>query len=304
MPVPPRPIKRARFALESAAGATLLGLGRITPRPLLKLIGETVGEIAYRLSRRHNRVALDNLTHAFGDALDDRGRRRILRACWRHYGRITVDAAAFPRLSAADIGTLVRYEGLDMLRAVYAEGKGVLMMSGHFGHWELAAYVQALAGLPLLLIARTLDNPRLNAMVDQLRCGSGNVVSPKSNAVRALIKALQDGIGIAVMIDQDARGAGVFVPFFGRKASTISTIGTMHLRSGVPVVAAFCYPEPDGGWRIVLERLEFTGLTGDREADVLRITAQTTALLEKRIRERPELWLWMHRRWKTAPPAA
>ena len=89
----------------------------------------------------------------------------------------------------------------------------------------------------------------------------------------------------------------------GRLASTIPSVGTMHLRTGAAVVATFSYPEADGGWRITYERLTFPDLTGDRERDVWRITAETTALLETRIRLRPELWLWMHRRWKTPPPA-
>ena len=104
------------------------------------------------------------------------------------------------------------------------------------------------------------------------------------------------------MIDQDARGSGIFVPFFGRPSSTIPTVGTMHLRTGAAIVATFSYPEADGGWRITYERLAFPGLTGNREQDVFRITSETTALLEARIRERPELWLWMHRRWKTPAP--
>jgi KDO2-lipid IV(A) lauroyltransferase len=92
------------------------------------------------------------------------------------------------------------------------------------------------------------------------------------------------------------------VPFFGRPSSTIPTVGTLHLRTGAAVVATFSYPEADGGWRITYERLTFPGLTGQRDRDVLRITSETTAVLEARIRERPELWLWMHRRWKTPPP--
>jgi KDO2-lipid IV(A) lauroyltransferase len=193
---------------------------------------------------------------------------------------------------------------LEALRTAHAEGKGVLLISGHFGHWELTAYMQGFLGCPLLMITKPMDNPRVEAMLAGLRSGSGNTVIAKADAVRASLKALARGIGVAVMIDQDARGSGVFVPFFGRPSSTIPTVGTMHLRTGAAVVATFSYPEADGGWRITYERLTFPGLTGNREQDVLRITSETTALLEARIRERPELWLWMHRRWKTPPPPA
>jgi KDO2-lipid IV(A) lauroyltransferase len=295
-------VRRIRSAAQTAAVGSLIGLARWLPRPWLLGLGSAVGELAYRLDRKHTRVAIKNLTLAFGDALSPSDRRRIARDCWRHYGRITADAAAFHRLGPQDIGKRIRYEGLEALRAAHAEGKGVLLISGHFGHWELTAYMQGFLGYPLLMITNPLDNPRVEAMFAGLRAGSGNEIVPKANAVRASLRALARGIGVAVMIDQDARGSGIFVPFFGRLSSTIPTVGTMHLRTGAAVVATFSYPEADGGWRIDYERLTFPGLTGDRDSDVRRITSETTALLEARIRARPELWLWMHRRWKTPPP--
>lgn len=298
----PSAAKRARFAVETAIAGTLLALARWLPRPALHAVGRTLGELAYRLDRKHTRVAVQNLAAAFGDALTPADRRRIARACWRHYGLITADAAAFPRLRAEDVGTRVRYEGLEAVKAAYAEGRGVLVISGHFGHWELTAYMQGFLGLPMLMITKPMENPRLEAMLAGVRQGSGNAIVAKENAVREVVKALARGIGVAVMIDQDARRSGIFVPFFGRLSSTIPTVGMMHLRTGAAVVATFSYPEPDGGWRIVYERMTFPNLTGDRDRDVRRITEETTALLEARIRERPELWMWMHRRWKTPPP--
>jgi len=296
-------LRRLRTAVETVIAASLLGIARWLPRPCLLALGAAAGSLAFRLARKHTRVAAGNLEAAFGGALTPVDRRRIVRDCWRHYGRITADAAAFHRLSAEDIGTRIRYEGLEALRAAHAEGKGVLLISGHFGHWELTAYMQGFLDCPLLMITKPMDNARVERMLASLRSGSGNTVIAKADAVRASLKALARGMGVAVMIDQDARGSGIFVPFFGRLSSTIPTVGTMHLRTGAAVVATFSYPEADGGWRITYERLTFPDLTGDRERDVFRITAETTALLEARIRLRPELWLWMHRRWKTPPPS-
>jgi Kdo2-lipid IVA lauroyltransferase/acyltransferase len=296
--------KRLRFAAESTIAGALLAMARWLPRRALAAIGAGMGDLAYRIDRKHTRVAVDNLKTAFGDALTEADRRRIARDCWRHYGRITADAAAFPRLRATDIGTRIRYEGLDAVKEAYAEGRGVLVISGHFGHWELTAYMQGFLGLPMTLITKPMENPRLERTLASLRIGSGNEVVAKANAVREVVKALARGVGVAVMIDQDARRAGIFVPFFGRPASTIPTVGMLHLRTGAAVVATFSYPEADGGWRIVYERLRFPGLSGDRDRDVRRITEETTALLEARIRERPELWMWMHRRWKTPPPTS
>ncbi len=292
---------RLRSASENLAASGLLRLARWLPRSWLLAIGSGAGELAYRLDRKHTSVALANLTAGFGETLSPADRRRIVRNCWRHYGRITADAAAFHRLGPDDIGPLIRYEGLDALRAAHAEGKGVILALSHFGHWELIAYMQAFLGYPLVGIVNPLANPRLEAMLTEIRSGSGNVAIPKEGAVRGVLRALARGMGVVVMIDQDARGSGIFVPFFGRMSSTIPTVGTLHLRTGAAVVAAFSYPEDDGGWRVAYERLAFPGLTGDRERDVMRITAETTALLERRVRERPELWMWMHRRWKTPP---
>ena len=296
-------LRRLRSATETIAASSLLGLARWLPRSWLRGLGAGAGEVAYHLNHKHTRVALDNLRIAFGDAMPLSERRRIARACWRHYGRITADAAAFHRLRPADIGTRIHYEGLDALRAAHAEGKGVLLVMAHFGHWELVAYMPGFLGYSVVGITKTLANPRLEAMLAALRSGSGNEPVPKEGGVRATLRALASGKSVVVMIDQDARGSGIFVPFFGRLASTIPTVGTLHLRTGAAVVAAFSYPEPDDAWRIAYQRLTFPGLEGDRDRDVYRITRETTALLEARIRERPELWLWMHRRWKTSPPA-
>jgi KDO2-lipid IV(A) lauroyltransferase len=291
-----------RFAVETAAAASLLALARSLPERALAGLGRAMGSLAFRLDRKHTRVAEENLKIAFGDTLTDDDRRRIVRDCWRHYGRITADGAAFPRRRREEIGTRIRYENLEAVKTAYAEGRGVLVISGHFGHWELVAYMQGFLGLPMLMITKPMENPRLERALAGVRQGSGNEVVAKENAMRSVVKALARGIGVAVMIDQDARRAGIFVPFFGRPSSTIPTVGMMHLRTGAAVVAVCAYPEADGGWRIVYERLTFPGLTGDRDADVRRITADTTAWLEQKIRERPELWMWMHRRWKTKPP--
>lgn len=298
----PTVLRRIRSATETLLAATLLRCARWLPRPWLSALGSAVGELAYRLDRKHTGVALRNLDIAFGDSLSPNERRRIARSCWRHYGRITAETAAFHRLSPDDIGRRIRYEGLEALRAAHGEGKGVILVMGHFGHWELIAYMQAFLGYPLVGITNPLENPRLEAMLTALRSGSGNEAIPKDGALRGVLRALHRGMGVVVMIDQDARGSGIFVPFFGRMSSTIPTVGTLHLRTGAAVVAAFSYPESDGGWRVTYERMTFPGLTGERDLDVRHITTETTALLESRIRERPELWLWMHRRWKTPPP--
>lgn len=292
-------MRKLRFRLEAAALRFMRYAARRLPRPALLAVGSALGTLWYALDARHRRVAIDNVTAAFGGALDARQRRRLVLACWRHYGRTLFDTLAFDRFSLASIGTIVRYEGLDRIRAAYARGKGVLLFSAHYGHWELTALMQGYLGLPLTMVTRPLDNPELERELLGLRGRSGNAILHRRNAVRTMLTTLRSGGGVAILIDQDAHGGGVFVPFFGRPSSTTPTLATLALRTGAAVVPTFSVPHPDGSYTVHYEEEIAIEDTGDRDADVYRITAECTATIERWVRAHPELWLWMHRRWKT-----
>jgi KDO2-lipid IV(A) lauroyltransferase len=295
-------MRRLRFVLESVLLGTVLAVSRFVPRRVMLGIGSLFGFLGYHLDRRHRRIAEDNLDLAFGETLSAEDRTRIVRACWRHYGRMILDAFAFPRFTADSVGDTIHYEGLDHVREAYRRGKGVLVFSAHFGNWELTALMQAHLGMPMHLITRPLDNQALEHMLARYRGLSGNVIVHKRSAVREMIKALRTGGGVAIVIDQDAREGGVFVPFFGHLASTTPTLALVALRTGAEVVPCFSIPLDDGSYRIVYEKPVEIRDTGDRDADVERITAECTAIIERWVRKHPELWLWMHRRWKTRPP--
>jgi KDO2-lipid IV(A) lauroyltransferase len=294
-------MRTLRLLLEAAAFRLLLRIAQVVPRGALRRAGHLAGTLGYWLDGRHRRIARANLQAAFAGELDPRAARRIARACWSHFGRITFEALAFPRFDRRSIGPEVRFEGLDHLRAAYARGKGVLQFSGHYGHWELAALMQAHLGLPLALVARPLDNPRLEPLLTGLRSLSGNRVVYKRHAVREILREVSRGGSVAILLDQDARRDGVFVPFFGRLASTTPTLALVALRTGAAIVPTRSIPGPGGTYTIVYEPEIAVAASGDRDADVHRITAACTARLEAWVRERPELWLWMHRRWKTRP---
>lgn len=294
-------MNHARMFLEAAVFRTLAGAAEILPRPALLSVGTLAGRVASFADRRHRRVALDNLRASLGDDLGEGEVRRIALRCWEHFGRITVDALAFRRLAREGPRGRIVHEGLEHLRDAYALGKGVLEFSGHYGHWELAGLLQSRLGFPMALVARPLDNPRLEALLRELRQSTGNVIIYKRRAVRDILSALRDGLGIAILIDQDARDAGVFVPYFGRLASTTPTPALLAARTGVPVLPVRCTPEGRDGYRIVYEPPVPFEATGDRDADVVRMTARYTEILERWVRAHPEYWLWMHRRWKTRP---
>ena len=293
--------RRIRFALERLAFAVALRLARVLPRSVLRWVGRTLGSIAYGIDGRHRRIAIDNIRLAYGSALGDREARRITLACWRHFGGVLLETLAFPTFSAASVDRDVRFRGLEHVRTAYASGRGVLLFSGHFGHWELVAMMQGHLGLPLSLVTRPLDNRGLERMLADLRGCSGNTIIHKRNAVREMVRTLRAGGGVAIMIDQDARSEGVFVPFFGRLASTTPTVALLAVRTGAVIVPVFSAPGKDGVWEVTYEPAVEVRDAPDRDAEVLRLTAACTAILERWVRAYPEIWLWMHRRWKTRP---
>jgi KDO2-lipid IV(A) lauroyltransferase len=163
--------------------------------------------------------------------------------------------------------------------------------------------MQGHLGLPLVLITRPLDNPALERLLAGVRSRSGNRVVHKRNAVREMVRALREGLGVAIVIDQDAGRDGLFVPFFGRPASTTPTLARIALRTGAAVVPSFSVPRDDGTYDVHYGPPVEVDRSDDIDADATRLTAACTAIIESWVRRHPEHWFWMHRRWKTAPPA-
>lgn len=293
-----------RHRAEDLVFAALFGLSARVPRSAMLALGSAIGTLGYHADRHRRRVALDNLRLAYGSALSEREARRVALGCFRHFARITLDTVACSRFSSDEMRALVAYEGLEHIRAAYALKRGVLLFSGHYGHWELTALMQGWLGLPLTLITRPLDNPRLEHRLARVRSRSGNRVVHRRNAVKEMLRAVREKSGVAILIDQNARRAGILVPFFGHPAATVPTLALLALRTGAVVVPTFSLPE-GRRYRIVYEPPVSIVATGDLVADVARLTEQFTAIIERRIRERPEVWLWLHRRWKRdpAPPA-
>ncbi len=206
------------------------------------------------------------------------------------------------RFGPGDAGRIVEYEGLDRLRAALARGKGVFLFSAHYGNWEIAAVMQGFVGLPLAIVTRPLDNPLIEEFFRSCREVSGNRVIGKRSAVRHVLRALSEGLSVAIVIDQNVRsGARVFVPFFGRPAATTPTLALLALKTGAPVLPVFSEPLPGGRYRVVYGPEVEIERTGDRDRDVLELTRLCTSIIEAQVRANPSCWLWMHERWKSRP---
>ena len=281
--------------------ATAWGLRRL-PRGAAARCGEIAGALYGRLAGRRTRIALDNLERAMGARIDPSGRLAIVRRMFRHFGRAAAEMLTMDRFGAPDLGTTFTFEGLDHIRSAYAAGGGVFLFSAHFGNWELVALMQGYMGLPLDLVTRPLDNPELEVFMRTRREASGNRVVGKRSAVRQALRAISEGRGVAIVIDQNVRsGARVFVDYFGRDAATTPTLALLALKTGAPIVPVFSLPGPAGTYRIVYGPAVQIPRTGDREADVRTLTQRCTKIIEEQVRAHPECWLWMHERWKSRP---
>ena len=185
-----------------------------------------------------------------------------------------------------------------------AAGRGVLYVTGHFGNWELNAVAHGWLFGPVGVVARPLDNPFLDRRLCAARSVSGNEVIYKERALARVIKTLREGRGVAFLVDQNVQEQdGIFVEFFGRPAASTTVAAALALKTGCAVVAGRALPLPDGRYRLIYDPPLSFRASGDRNADIARLTQQIASHIEGWIREQPDRWLWLHRRWKTQPHA-
>jgi KDO2-lipid IV(A) lauroyltransferase len=287
---------RLEFVLIRALRAVLSWL----PHRLVRGCGAVAGLLFYAVDRKHRRVALTNLAQAFPMRSASES-RAIARAMFRHFGRLLFEMLKFSTLSPAQMLKRVEFEGEDLARLAYAQGRGVLFFTGHFGFWELHAMVHGLQLQPIGVLARALDNPYLNMLLEEVRGRSGNTVIYRQGAVRRVLKTLAAGQGVALLIDQHMHSAdAIWVDFFERPAATTSTLAALALRTGAPVVPVFALPIRGGRYRMIYEHAVEPPEAEAPDA-IREFTQRCTDVLEMYVRKYPELWLWMHRRWRDAP---
>jgi KDO2-lipid IV(A) lauroyltransferase len=286
-----------RYRLEHLAVALVTRAVRRLPWPVVRAAGTTLGYLFYFLDRTHRRVAIDNLQRAF-PSRSARQSAALARAVFAHFGRVLFGLLKFRTLTGEQILELVEFEGDDRARQAYAQGRGVIFLTGHFGVWELNGIVHALRIAPIGVVARALDNPHLNAVLEELRQSTGNTVIYRRGALRRIIRALQSNQGVAMLIDQHAHGDdAVFVDFFERRAATTPSLAMLALRTGAVVIPVFAVPIAGGRYRMIYEPA-VPPPASDSPDQVREFTQRCTDVLEMYVRRYPELWLWMHRRWR------
>lgn len=291
-----------RQRLEFALAWLLVRTLGLLPRPAARTAGACLGRLALALVPRLRRVGLKNLTLAFPDA-SDAERRQILRATYRNLGWQLAEFCRMRRYSLEQASRLIRYSGLENYLNAQARGHGVLVLTGHIGAWELSSFFHSLAGYPMNMVIRRLDNPYVDRFVNGIRCLHGNRVLHKDDSARGMIAAMRAGETVGVLMDTNMTPPqGVFVDFFGHAACTAAGVARVALRTGAAVVPGFLVWEPQEQLYALhfLPELELTH-TGDDDRDAVTNTQLFTKTLEEIIRQYPDQWLWLHRRWKTRP---
>jgi len=281
----------------------LLKLLGLLPRGAARNVGAGIGWLAYAATPRLRRTGLKNLALAFPDAPAAQ-RKTILRAMYRQLGWQLAEFCHMPGYTLERANQFIRYEGLEHYLAAKQRGQGVLVLTGHLGAWEMSSFYHSLAGYPMGMVIRKLDNPWVNRLVNDIRTQHGNRVLPKDDFARGLIAAMRAGETVGVLMDTNMTPPqGVFVDFFGHAACTASGVARVALRTGAAVLPGFLVWEP-AEKKYVLHFLPELQLvdTGDAERDAMTNTQTFTTALEQVIRRYPEQWLWVHRRWKTRPP--
>jgi KDO2-lipid IV(A) lauroyltransferase len=275
----------------------------VLPRRAVLALGGGLGRLAYHLDGKHRRIAAANLAIAFEAEKTSSERDEINQRFFIQFGRSLFDVLKASHMSAARVRGLFEVEGRAHMDRALAAGKGVLLLTAHYGSWELTVPGMAECA-PLQAIQRDLDNPFIARDLARLRAklGTAGTIS-KFNAARPVLQALGRGEIVIILIDLNVLHSSkpVFVDFFGQPAATTGALAAFHLKTGAPIVPMFCEPLARGRYRMTYHEPLIFERTADRAADVLKITQTCTNMIERRIRERPEPWFWIHRRWKTRP---
>jgi len=288
--------------LEYAAVWLILKALSAMPHSVARGLAASVTSLLFSLLPKLRKTAELNLRLAFPDRTDAQ-RKDATRKMVRNLGWMGAEFARFPRLTKENIEKVVILEGNENFLEGQRRGKGVLYLTGHIGAWELSSFAHALYGYPLHYMARPLDNNRLDALVNQYRCSSGNKPSYKNESARVMLKILKDSGTIGILADQNTMPEeGVFVDFFGKLACTTTGLARVALHTGAAVVPGYAYwDETIHKYRLRFEPPVELIRTGDTEHDVFENTQRFAKVIEGIIRKHPDQWFWVHKRWKTRP---
>ena len=298
-------LKKIRYVLEYFLFLILHSFIKNMTAGGIYRLAKGLGTLIYHLSAKRRRIARINLDIAFGDTKDEQEKNRIAK---QSIIQMVVTALQFLWV-AQDTRERVHQliepvpENIELLEQCLSRGKGVFFLIAHYGNWEVQGLHLGYRNISKIhTIARRLDNPYLEKFIMDLRSASGNKVLHKDESPRKIIHAIKNNYCLGVMMDQNAGNWGLFVDFFGKKASTPRSLAVLSYSTGAAILPLFSQPTEKGRYRAVYGPELVLEKTGDKKQDIIRWTEACEKMLEDKIRECPEAWLWIHRRWKSRPP--
>lgn len=288
---------------EYLAARTIFASLRLLPLTLAMKAGSAIGGIAYTVAGDLRKTGQRNLLLAFPEK-SDQERTELLKACFASLGRTLGIFSHFETVNPAELLKFIEPEGLANLDDAKKQGRGVILFTGHLGAWELSSFALSVLDRPLTFLVRRMDNPEIERLVDHSRTRLGNRTLDKLAAARPMLRVLQTGETLGLLLDLNTLDEeAIFVNFFGVPASTNFMVAKLALRNQTPVIPVFA-PWDNGikKFRLQVDPPVKFESTGDEIEDVRRLTEELSLVIENKIRQYPDQWLWIHKRWKTRPP--
>lgn len=290
--------RRLRYILEYVPLLFLVWILSLLPYNLSLSFGKALGRIVSASIRSRYQIAWKNITESFPELPEEKV-RAIIKSCWENLGMGLSEFSKIPNLSKEKFNSLVRVDGLNHIVDSHKTGRGALIFTAHYGAWEIAAQLLPFSGFQTAVIARRVKNPYVNELVNRIRGTNGIKVILAKNALRESLRWLKQGNILVVLIDHRITEGNLQIPFFGKPANTTALPAILALRYLVPVHSAVGFRENEKIHIQFSPALEFSDLKQtERERGIYEATLRMNAVIEDWIRKSPEMWLWIHNRWK------
>lgn len=286
------------YLVEYSTLAVLRALISVPSAKMADRIGSGLGRLAHDLLKSRRLIARDNLVQALGDQYSEDELDRIVLDTFKNLGRTMVEIGRFARLGFDGMARLVYSDDAHIIKRVYEEGKGAVIVEPHSGNWELLAVWPVSLGYPLDVLIGTLHNPMVNRMLVKTREQAGVGVLSLAKSLRSAFKSIKSGRLTAITPDQHAPAGNIIAPFFGREASMAKGPALLALRTGCPIVPVGLIRESYDRHVVFCGEPIYPPNSGNEEADLLTMTKAYFAYFEEHIRKYPDQWMWTHRRWK------
>lgn len=274
----------------------------LLPLKLNNFLCRKLGSFAYLISRKRRKQALENLFYAFPD-YTTKQRKNIAKQSFQNLSINLGEIFIIRTINENNLEKIIHYNNVDTLKEIQKRNKGILFLSGHFGNWEILAYSMGiLAKTPITIIVKPQSNNYIDNIINKIRTYSGNKIVSMYSAARTIVDVIQKGKSVALLVDQAAtKDKDIYVDFFNRPASTYKVLAKLALKFNIPIIITFAIRQKNNKYVADIKELDFSDLKYNQE-DIIELTKRHVKILEDVIRQYPEQWTWMHKRWKHLPP--